>query len=1018
VPQICDALQFAHDQGIVHRDIKPENILLDRRGRVKVADFGLAKLVGQASSLSQTSNQSGSAEKMETGATPVLPESLTDAGKVMGTPQYMSPEQIQAPGEVDHRADIYALGVVFYQMLTGELPGKPLQPPSNKVHIDVRLDEVVLRALEKKPELRYQQASVLKTHLETIAAAGSFGSPPSAAISWRYRGVDYRSKTTLFGLPLLHVTSGIDPVTGRQRVAKGIIAIGGLAKGVVAIGGVAIGGFAFGGLAIGGFAFGGCALGLLVFGGLAIAALGAIGGGAIAPIAIGGGALGYLTYGGGTIGVHALDALTKDPVAERFFLPWAKWLIANIQWINAIGVVAIVGVGVGLPLWLQSRFKADATPSPADDRHEGGIPEPPKVTKLNWWQTIRRAMLAGLIVGVLVFSCVAVITAVMLDSFKATARVKLDRLVTAGSRPLPVEPRYDPYFLQTEFEVIQSQLVLNRVLETLDLNTRWGQRYARGEKLTAGKTLELLRQRLQLQPVRNTSLIDINVFDELPGEAAELANAVVDCYVEFRQQQVRAYLEAAKTRSATDLVVAGEPRLQQVQIIERAQPPIRPIRPNRLLNLFIGAVLGVALGLVAFVATLLWLFLRSAARESGPTTHEQSPPPTKSALPTYRNGLLAFGLVLAGTLGTLGLMTISSRHDLALIFGGLALMLAFIFGLMGWRERFGKFVVITLGSVIVVGGLGLLVYLGAFGPDRQAAAERAARELKAADLAQLERAKLELDRQAKNNTPPASLESWSPTLAPGEKPDVDKIRQEASDLMRQGRYEDALQRHIWYHNHALEFNSAQTGVRLSFALTDWIELGRRYPKAKQALVEIRDAKTRKFAQDRGYPELFQDVASINSYLQTNAATYALFRTIEQRDPALAQQCYYYAETVLVENGQYELCLKYLGGSQKRFDSIRGSWERMTGMDKRMQESIWRYSGTNSPLPLYSNAKHHDQYFVSQTRRLIEILVGANRKAEAEQIRDQAVAVLNVPELQSAVRDAEQQTRHKLARPDK
>ncbi len=177
VPQICDALQYAHDQGIVHRDIKPQNILVDRRGRVKVADFGLAKIVGQASSLSRVSSSAQESGKTETGATPVLQENLTEAGKVMGTPQYMAPEQREHPTEVDHRADIYSLGVVFYQMLTGELPGKPVEAPSSRLRgmqIDVRLDEVVLRAIEKEPERRYQQASQVKTDVETIAS-----SPPS-----------------------------------------------------------------------------------------------------------------------------------------------------------------------------------------------------------------------------------------------------------------------------------------------------------------------------------------------------------------------------------------------------------------------------------------------------------------------------------------------------------------------------------------------------------------------------------------------------------------------------------------------------------------------------------------------------------------------------------------------------------------------------------------------------------------------------------------------------------------------
>jgi len=159
VAQICDALQYAHDHGIVHRDIKPENVLMDRSGRVKVADFGLVQIIGDAG------QASGSGSTELTGAT-----ALSAAGKLIGTPKYMSPEQLRAPGEVDHRADIYALGVVFYELLTGELPGKPLQPPSRKVRLDARLDAVVLRALEPQAELRYQQASALQAQLEAVVS--------------------------------------------------------------------------------------------------------------------------------------------------------------------------------------------------------------------------------------------------------------------------------------------------------------------------------------------------------------------------------------------------------------------------------------------------------------------------------------------------------------------------------------------------------------------------------------------------------------------------------------------------------------------------------------------------------------------------------------------------------------------------------------------------------------------------------------------------------------------------------
>ncbi|MBI2930473.1 MAG: serine/threonine protein kinase [Planctomycetes bacterium] len=159
VPQICDALEYAHAQGVVHRDIKPENVLVGKDGRVKIADFGLAKI---------TAKEQGT---------------LTRTSVAMGTPQYMAPEQVERMKDVDHRADIYSLGVVFYEMLTGELPVGHFQAPSRKVQVDVRLDEVVLKALAKEPERRYQSAAAVKTDIETVTREGSLPSRVKAEVA-------------------------------------------------------------------------------------------------------------------------------------------------------------------------------------------------------------------------------------------------------------------------------------------------------------------------------------------------------------------------------------------------------------------------------------------------------------------------------------------------------------------------------------------------------------------------------------------------------------------------------------------------------------------------------------------------------------------------------------------------------------------------------------------------------------------------------------------------------------------
>jgi serine/threonine protein kinase len=153
VAQICDALQYAHDEGLVHRDIKPENILLDKKGRVKVADFGLARLVG---------------------LTPAY-LTLTGTHEVMGTLLYMAPEQMRRSHTVDHRADLYSLGVVLYEMLTGELPLGRFAPPSHKAAVDQRIDPVVHRALAREPAERYQDAVAFKHDVEAALAVGAEG---------------------------------------------------------------------------------------------------------------------------------------------------------------------------------------------------------------------------------------------------------------------------------------------------------------------------------------------------------------------------------------------------------------------------------------------------------------------------------------------------------------------------------------------------------------------------------------------------------------------------------------------------------------------------------------------------------------------------------------------------------------------------------------------------------------------------------------------------------------------------
>jgi serine/threonine protein kinase len=726
VPQICDALQFAHDQGIVHRDIKPENILLDRRGRVKVADFGLAKIIEPGRADLPVSPNIGAAQQHgPTG--------------VMGTPNYMSPEQKENPGEVDNRADIYALGVVFYQMLTGELPGKTIVPPSTKVQIDVRLDEIVLRALEKNPELRYQQVREVKTGVETII--GSRGRESAQTESGKLKAES--------GKPVGKNSWLFSPLVSPE--------------------------------------------------------------------------------------VREIAAhLTKEERSEAalYGLLWGGWVV-TVTFGN---------------FWLIKSFPAPGS-----------------------W-------LVASVIAALFFASLQPWFRLQRRFLYSTAWAK-EHGYTAGQVKLfSFSPRNLWYVL-----------------------------------LFAGVVILLAFGQPRL-------------FTRLSG-ISELTASLKE--------------DAARTKELTAQLAAQDK------------------------SFYIGQTnfpLGDSIEITSLVRTKDRLMAKG---------HYHLVSADSARLALYIT-----------TTNDIGVLT-DSRQQMQISKGS------------GDFELVHTHLVPGLPHVSMYadGNPFAGIY---FGNQDEA----------------VEESKLDLGHYQM----PDAAETWSPALAPGEKPDVQKIRDEIKTLMEQNDYEGALQRQLWYFIHAVQFGEINP-VRLSFGIMNWHELGQRYPKAKQALIEIRDRDVREFSAGRGYAELFLEVQSLNRELHDDEATLALFKEIYQQDKQLAQPCYYYVQDSLMQNGDYDLCLKCIGDPQEHFESFQRSFEMQIENQQRMAEMRKKYP---MPIPPFAGAFRSPDMgqmatnnFVGQVCKLVEILVATGHKDGAEKIRDEAIGVLDDARLKSAVGDAEEKVRKKL-----
>jgi uncharacterized protein involved in exopolysaccharide biosynthesis len=206
------------------------------------------------------------------------------------------------------------------------------------------------------------------------------------------------------------------------------------------------------------------------------------------------------------------------------------------------------------------------------------------------------------VVFLFVVATSTLITFTLPESYASTARVLVRQDASEVTRkpgmPAPVGA-YDPYFVRIQVELIQSEVVLGKVIDALDLNQTWGKKYTDGNPLKTSETLVLLKSRLELRPVLYSALIEIRAFSDNPSEAAALANAIAQSYREYRSG------------------------LAPADIVDRAVPGLRPVRPNKPLNIALGILGGIVLALAAgagMAGIAAWIGRRSRGTGAPPGT--------------------------------------------------------------------------------------------------------------------------------------------------------------------------------------------------------------------------------------------------------------------------------------------------------------------------------------------------------------------------------------------------------------
>jgi serine/threonine protein kinase len=1059
VPPLCDALQFAHDRGIVHRDIKPENLLLDKDGRVKVADFGIAKMLGTANEGDPSTG-------------PTAPDNTTKTA--LGTPGYSAPEQKTDPRRVDNRADIYSLGVVFYEMLTGELPGKHLEPPSRKVRIDVRLDEIVLRALETKPELRYQQASLLKTQVETVAATPGASDDPRLKPGSRPAGQSRAPAAAPTGghLPpalivvsLLFILVGLyslsDMIWNTQSYSHKIdLGIFCLPVGVgllrlrwlwrrYALACVWIG-------------YAGVLL-VLFFLFARVNGLHSLQGRVFVPLELFG-------WHPSAVQTTWLDVIFF--LGEAALLPWLHLVLIRpdvkglfeaqrgkrTDWLETLVVIALVLFTFALGAWKTSEA-ANAVPTVF--RQLDGTP-----------------FLARLNQGT--------VELVAIGDPPGSNTVCWLPDGTPSRQAFPIEQgSWQQWAKDSEIKKIafriHNESSFGISYPVCQVNPESGvQPASSGQFWNTAWSPDTGFRQLFTCP-SNASVINVSL---------GIANGAWETAATLEHGNNGSGSIDAGGWSASFNALAGPGGTVAVNCNYTQNPGWEsrmvgvdmdgeikdiPKTPPSFGTLQAGGLLVMLTNEFARIKEFQlqrrqyqWIEFRNVSLQPGHATvvmvkdaTNETPGPvsrpnfTRLETSAPATSEIAFGPVIERVINT---QAAGTNYAICFKTGELrtspAEVSSSLSGIYPWIQREHLDAAAGILNQNVLSGFDMTSVAAPAQCWDDLTPDQAARRLSVekssaftimamgsgSDLPEtclfqtheggigiLQVTRLISDppglqiRYKFLDPLPAPLPKeppgipWSPALLPGEKPDLSKIMFEIKPLMDQTFYEDALQHQLWYFHHAAEYGESDS-MRLNFGIMYWGELGRRYPRARQAMIEIRDQDALKFSSGGGYAELFSEVQSLNRELHDDDATVALFKTIVKTDKKLAEQCYIWAEGLLLQRGEFALCRNFLGDPQACFESIHDRLTEQIDWQQRMAETQKKFPIPSPPMPAgaarplpparpdYNLMATNN--FVGQVCKLVEILVGTGERDEAQKIRDEALTVVDDPHLRSAISDAE------------